>query len=296
MLGDSADEIACKVVGVDEALALARDLVLGVSVLLRVRDEHAVADRLDAEGRVAARQRRIDEAAVRHQAEAPVEHVYLGVVEVGRIEARAGHGVRNRETLVDRTVIEVRDHDRVGSPVPAEHLPLLGIEEEQRLSPVRQDKAGGRIEDGARRRVVHVHNERVAQRERHTVGSAIERRLVGAVVRHPPRARRARGQSPGIDEVRIGVRRDARLVGDQRHHAERCAFGCPQRRNGHDRHPEHESQREQHSPNVDGKLSHSHPPLVVLSSVREGRESGFSSRRWDSNPRPTPYKGVALTS
>src|SRR2546423_9988030 len=66
MLGDAAKEIPGGVVDVDEALALACDLVLGVSVLLAIRDEDAVADRLDAEGRIATRQRRIDEAAVQH--------------------------------------------------------------------------------------------------------------------------------------------------------------------------------------------------------------------------------------
>src|SRR5205085_3678500 len=83
VLGDAAEEIPGGVVGIDEALALARYLVLGVSVLLRVADEDAVADRLDAEGRVAARQARVDEAA-RHEIEAAVEDVHLRVVEVSR--------------------------------------------------------------------------------------------------------------------------------------------------------------------------------------------------------------------
>src|SRR5207247_1111385 len=98
-LSDAREQAAGRVELVDEAEALARDLVLGIRVLLRIRHEDAAADILDAERGVPARQLRVDERARSgDEPEAPVEDVDAGVVEVVRVQAVA----RDREALVDR--------------------------------------------------------------------------------------------------------------------------------------------------------------------------------------------------
>ena len=101
MLRYPAEQVARGAVDVDEAEPLAGYVVVGVSVLLGVGDEHAIADRLDPEWPVTAGNRRVDESAVGHEIEAPIEDVHAGVVEVGRVEPGSRGRICDRETLVD---------------------------------------------------------------------------------------------------------------------------------------------------------------------------------------------------
>src|SRR6266702_2372655 len=97
------EQIAGRVIGVDEAKALSGDFVMRSLVLLRVRDEDARADRLDPERRVAVRKLRVDKLpGVRDEGEGAVEDVDVRVVEVGGVEQVAGWRRREREPLVDR--------------------------------------------------------------------------------------------------------------------------------------------------------------------------------------------------
>src|SRR4029450_12569831 len=80
-------ERALRVVLVHGAESASGHLVLARGVLLRVGDEDVTADRLDPEGRVAARELRIAERARRRDdVERAVEDLDPSVVEVGRVQ------------------------------------------------------------------------------------------------------------------------------------------------------------------------------------------------------------------
>ena len=85
---DPAQKHAVGVEPIDEAEALALDIVLRSRVLLRVADEDLASDLLDTERREPGWDPRIDEPArQRHVAEAAVEDVDPAVVEVRRVQA-----------------------------------------------------------------------------------------------------------------------------------------------------------------------------------------------------------------
>src|SRR5262249_18347298 len=88
----------------DEAQALPVHLVEALA-LLRIRNEDAVADRLDPERRIAVRKVRVDERSRRVQQVPPaVEDVDPGQAEVGGIQPRAGTAVGEGQALEDRAV------------------------------------------------------------------------------------------------------------------------------------------------------------------------------------------------
>lgn len=68
----------------------------------------------------------------------------------------------------------------------------------------------------------------------------VQRREVGAVVRDPPRRSPTGREAPGIDEVRVEVRRDPGLVRDQRGDGVRVALGSCKRRGSKQSRAEHE--------------------------------------------------------
>src|SRR2546427_6501067 len=87
MLCHTREQIPVRLEGVDEAEALAVDLVLRPRALLRVRHEDSRADRLNSERRVACGDLRIDESA------------------------RGSHGYPRRVNDIDPDVVEVRAVD-----------------------------------------------------------------------------------------------------------------------------------------------------------------------------------------
>src|SRR5439155_4583189 len=99
---DATEEVTRRCEHVDEAKALAGDVVLRVSVLLGVGDEERAIDVLDPEWPEARGDPRVDEGAGwRYQVEVAVEHVHPGVVEVRRVEEVAGSRRGDGEALVD---------------------------------------------------------------------------------------------------------------------------------------------------------------------------------------------------
>jgi len=95
---NAGDELAVRRELIDVAEPVAGHVVLLRRVLLRVRDEDAAREGLDAERRVALRELRILERRAGNRLERGVEDVDVVVVEVGRIEAI----VDGREAFVDR--------------------------------------------------------------------------------------------------------------------------------------------------------------------------------------------------
>src|SRR5439155_1876167 len=162
------------------------------------------------EGGIAFLELRVGEGAWhREESEVPVEYVDATVVEVGGVEAKAGDGRRDGETLVDRADSgAVREHDRLVAlgGMPAPDLACLGIEDEDRPRGRRpEDRTGGVYR--------HLHHERNDR----SVGP-VERGDIGAVVGDPPRRAGSGGETPGVDEMRIGGRRGTNLVRDERMH------------------------------------------------------------------------------
>src|SRR5436190_10567698 len=103
VLRDPHEQRAGGVVNVDEALALAVDLVGRIRVLFRIRHEDARTDRLYPERRVPRGQVRVlERAGAGYQGEARVEHVDTPVVKVRHVEPVARRRRREREPLVDR--------------------------------------------------------------------------------------------------------------------------------------------------------------------------------------------------
>src|SRR5205807_8276499 len=85
VLRNADEQIPIRVEGVDEAEALAVELISRARALLRVRHEDSRSDRLNPEGRVSCRNLCIDEAAGgRHGRPSSVEDIDAGIVEVRR--------------------------------------------------------------------------------------------------------------------------------------------------------------------------------------------------------------------
>ena len=204
-------------------------------VCLRVRDEDVAAEVLDPERRIPLRQLRIAERArLLHELPVAADDVDAAVVEVGRVEPVAC----GREALVDGAplrAVEAR-HGRARARRPALDRAGLGGEDELRghhRRAVRDQELRAAVEDRAGRRARDLDDERPVRRRRERrPGCVVERRGVGAVVGDPPGRRRTLRHAPGVDEVRIGDRRDARLIRDERRHRVRAAAAVLARAGG----------------------------------------------------------------
>src|SRR5256712_9115772 len=105
VLRDAREQVPVRVEGVDEAEALAVELVIRAWHLFRERHEDPRVDRLDPKRCVAAREVRIREPTGSPDGRPRrIEDVNPRVMEVGRVELRARCGRRYRKSLVDRSV------------------------------------------------------------------------------------------------------------------------------------------------------------------------------------------------
>ena len=202
-------------------------LVVRSGLLLGVRHEDPVADRLDPERPVVLREPRVDERAGRvHRVPAAVEHVDAAVPgplgEVRGVEPRPRGAVRDGEPLehgtrrrhchergrradaprADRAVLAVEDEVRRPDRGRARRRPDLELARdpgEHRSGRISGDALRGEAAD-------------VDARSR----ARVDRRAGGAVVCDPPRTRVATREPPGVLQVRVRGRREARHVGGER--------------------------------------------------------------------------------
>ena len=173
-----------------------------------------VADRLDAEGRVAGGQVRIGERArARHLGEAGVEDIDDAVVEVGRVQKVGATLGGMRQALVDRAVGRAVDHEdrvvEIDVRRPAgDRAAFAGEDEGTRTGqPVLGHREGRRgVEDDAVGSAAPAcaRRNRDDQRLRHTV-AVVKGRGRRAGVGHPDEALRIEGDAPGVDQIRIDV-------------------------------------------------------------------------------------------
>src|SRR5436190_12901861 len=205
--GEPAQQVPPLVEDVDEAVVGARDVVLGVRVLLRVADHDVAADRLDPERRVAVRELAVPErAVVADPVELPVPDVHAVVVEVGRVEPVSVLGSGDREALEDRA-LRGGDRPRLGRrrDVLTPGGDLSGL---RRNDEVRRPRGAAAVDDELVRAVEDLAGgrapgDRNRERELHDRGAGhvagVKRGDVGAVVGHPGRRGRPERQTPGVD-------------------------------------------------------------------------------------------------
>src|SRR2546429_307090 len=98
--------MAVRAVNIDEPLAGASHVVLGIGILLSVTDVEFAADRRDAERGVTGRKIRVRKCAggLWRERESFIQNVDLVVVKIGGIEEICAAVRRQRDAFIDRTV------------------------------------------------------------------------------------------------------------------------------------------------------------------------------------------------
>ena len=105
MLRHACEQIAGRVVDIDDAESLTGDFILAICILFPVSHEDAIPDGLDSERRVTRWKSRIDEGARgRDQIEVAVKHIDPRIVKVGGVEAITSRGQLVCEPFVDRAL------------------------------------------------------------------------------------------------------------------------------------------------------------------------------------------------
>ena len=110
------------------------------------------------------------------------------------------------------TSASVRPRAGHGRRPGADHPVLAGVDEARRIGarPAADGEALAAVEDDPGRAAVDVHGQELL-----AAGARIERARVARLVGRPPRAGRARGETPGVDERPVTVRRARPFVRDE---------------------------------------------------------------------------------